>query len=234
MSTLTLIRHGQASFGASDYDVLSERGIEQSRALGAHFARRGERIDAVYTGPRRRQEDTARHLFDAAAAAGSALPAPTMIAELDEFPAIELMRVWLPRLAAEDPSLSTALASTDAAIQGRAIETTFELVTRRWWRGELETGDLESFAAFRERVRRGLRAVMDAEGRGRHALVVTSGGPISIAVQGCLGLADDTTLRLALVIANGSTTDLRWRGDEVTLFGFNHTHHLEPHQVTYR
>ncbi|MEC8667907.1 MAG: histidine phosphatase family protein, partial [Pseudomonadota bacterium] len=34
MPTLYLIRHGQASFGADDYDVLSPIGHEQARALG--------------------------------------------------------------------------------------------------------------------------------------------------------------------------------------------------------
>jgi len=34
MGVVLLVRHGQASFGADDYDVLSETGIEQSRMLG--------------------------------------------------------------------------------------------------------------------------------------------------------------------------------------------------------
>ena len=234
MSTLLLIRHGQASFGAADYDVLSERGVEQSRTLGAWLAARGERIDAVYAGPRRRQIDTARHIASAAADAGAALPAVTTIDELDEFPAIELGRMWMPRLAAEDPALAAELSSSDPAEQGRAIMRAFDLVTRRWWSGELDTGDLETFAAFRQRALRGLARVMEAEGRGRRALCVTSGGPISIAVQQCLGLAENVSLRLAMVLANASTTELRWRGSEVTLFGFNQTAHLRPADITLR
>ncbi len=94
---MLLIRHGQASFGAADYDVLSPRGIEQSRVLGAWLAARGERIDAVYSGPRKRQIDTARHIASAAGDAGMALPAVTTIDELDEFPAIGLGRMWMAR-----------------------------------------------------------------------------------------------------------------------------------------
>ena len=235
MSTLLLIRHGQASFGAEDYDVLSERGAEQARALGRHLAAdRAEPIHALYTGPRRRQIDTARHMADAAAAAGVELPAATVIDELDEFPAIEILRMWLPRLAAEDPDLAAALTSSDRAVQGGAIDRTFDLVARQWARGELDTGHLETFGAFAERVDRGLDRIMQAEGRGRRALVVTSGGPISIAVRSCLGVGDEATLRLALVLANASTTELRWRRGELTLFGFNHTHYLERDQITYR
>ena len=35
MSRILLVRHGQASFGADDYDDLSPTGHEQSRVLGA-------------------------------------------------------------------------------------------------------------------------------------------------------------------------------------------------------
>ena len=42
MGQLLLVRHGQASFGADDYDVLSPTGWEQGRRLGAHLAAAGE------------------------------------------------------------------------------------------------------------------------------------------------------------------------------------------------
>ena len=35
MAELLVIRHGQASFGQDDYDVLSDLGHQQSRAVGA-------------------------------------------------------------------------------------------------------------------------------------------------------------------------------------------------------
>jgi len=231
LSSLLLIRHGQASFGADDYDVLSARGIEQSRALGRHLAAQGQRIDAVYAGPRRRHADTARHLRDAAAEAGAPLPEPIAIAELDEFPAIEMLRLWLPKLAADDPELAAALAGGDV---GRAALVAFDRVTKAWANGSLDVGELESFAAFAARVARGLAAIMQAEGRGRQVLVVTSGGPISIAVRGCLELGEEPTLRAALALANASTTEVKWRGDETTLFGYNHVHYLPRELITYR
>ena len=236
MSTLHLIRHGQASFGAEDYDVLSPLGAEQARALGRHMAQRQVRIDALYAGPRRRQLDTARHLAEAAAELGCALPEIAVVPELDEFPAIELFRRWLPQLAADDPELARAVGAMagGAGMQRGAFQAAFEHITHRWARGELHAGDLESFAHFCERVGRGVNAVMAAQGRGRGVAVVTSGGPISVMVRMCLGLADERTMRLAWVIANASVTELRWRGDELSLFGFNAVHHLEDGLVTYR
>ncbi|HWM88902.1 MAG TPA: histidine phosphatase family protein [Kofleriaceae bacterium] len=236
MSTLHLIRHGQASFGAADYDVLSPVGVEQSRALGRYLARRPVRIDAIYAGPRRRQLDTARHIAAAAGENGCALPEIAVVPELDEYPAIELFRAWLPRIAAEDPELATALSAMagGAGLQGGRVQSAFEDISHRWARGELDTGDLETFVGFCERVGRGVNSVMAAEGRGRRVAVVTSGGPISVAVRMCLGLAEERTIRLSWTIANASLTELRWRGEELSLFGFNAIHHLDDGMVTYR
>ena len=59
MGLVLLVRHGQASFGADDYDVLSETGVEQSRFLGRALAAQGVAPRAVVHGAMRRQRDTA-------------------------------------------------------------------------------------------------------------------------------------------------------------------------------
>ena len=58
MGTLYLVRHGQASFGADDYDVLSPRGHEQAVRLGEYWRGRGMAFDAVMTGTLRRHTET--------------------------------------------------------------------------------------------------------------------------------------------------------------------------------
>ena len=45
MAELFLVRHGQASLGADNYDCLSDAGVQQSLWLGEHFARDGVRFD---------------------------------------------------------------------------------------------------------------------------------------------------------------------------------------------
>ena len=60
MGTLYLVRHGQASFGADDYDHLSELGQRQSRRLGAYFQERRLTFEAVITGSLKRQQQTWR------------------------------------------------------------------------------------------------------------------------------------------------------------------------------
>ena len=65
MGLLLLVRHGQASFGAEDYDVLSATGLAQSRRLGEVLARQGVRPSVVRHGGMRRQRDTARAMAEA-------------------------------------------------------------------------------------------------------------------------------------------------------------------------
>ena len=58
MGTLYLVRHGQASFGADDYDRLSDLGARQSERLGQYLAGKGLTFDAALCGTLRRQVDT--------------------------------------------------------------------------------------------------------------------------------------------------------------------------------
>ena len=58
MGTLYLVRHGQASFGADDYDQLSALGRRQSVRLGEYLRGKGLTFDAVLTGTLRRHAQT--------------------------------------------------------------------------------------------------------------------------------------------------------------------------------
>ena len=51
MSNLFVVRHGQASFFAENYDQLSPIGETQSRRLGQYWAERNVTFDAVFCGP---------------------------------------------------------------------------------------------------------------------------------------------------------------------------------------
>ncbi|MBI3905277.1 MAG: histidine phosphatase family protein, partial [Pseudomonas fluorescens] len=74
MGSIYLIRHGQASFGADDYDVLSPTGIRQAEILGRHLAELGISFDRCLAGDLRRQQHTANSALEQFAAVG--LPVP--------------------------------------------------------------------------------------------------------------------------------------------------------------
>ena len=65
MSIVHLVRHAQASFGAEDYDALSELGFRQARWLGEYFSARGLRFARVMSGTMVRQQATARAILQA-------------------------------------------------------------------------------------------------------------------------------------------------------------------------
>jgi broad specificity phosphatase PhoE len=240
VSTLLVIRHGQATSGAADaesYDHLSALGVEQATLLGAHLAQTGVRLDALFAGPRRRQRDTASHLAAALRAAGAAPPELTTVEALDEYPGEAILRASLPLLLRDADDEARAVFGGDplaAPTDARRFQRLFERVMRSWVAGELTLHESESFGAFAARVRGALDDIMARAGRGKTVAVVTSAGPTSIAAQMALELSDAMALKTSWVVANTGVTDIKWRETEMTLVAFNQLRHLEPRHITYR
>ena len=229
MSSLLVIRHGQASIGSDDYDVLSPKGVEQSRRLGGHLAARGERLDLFFTGPRKRQRDTAAHLRAAAAEQGTVYPEPELIEGLAELPAFELVRLGMPQLLEQDAE-ARALSEGGAESLGRL----FELLLLRWGLGELAPPDVETFKQFEARVSAAFAEIRRRSGRGKRVAVVTSAGPTSIALRLALGLTERKTCELMNLVANSAMTELHFRESELSLSSFNAVPHLERELITLR
>lgn len=55
MSTLLLVRHGQARLFSDNYDRLSDLGLSQAEALADFWLERGIRPDSVFSGSMIRQ-----------------------------------------------------------------------------------------------------------------------------------------------------------------------------------
>ena len=60
MTTIYLIRHGQASFGAESYDQLSPNGELQAKLLGRYFERILKEAPYVVAGSMQRHQQTAQ------------------------------------------------------------------------------------------------------------------------------------------------------------------------------
>ena len=232
MGTLYLVRHGQASYGEPDYDRLSPRGIEQAQAVGRWAAR--AKLDALYAGPLRRQQQTAQYAVEAAA---GALPAAQLVPELAEYPAFEIIKHLTPRLIAEDPRF----APLNDEPTPRMFDDAFQIVLSRWARDEWLADGVERVPAFVERVRAGLDRVLRAAGPGARLACVTSGGPIGVAVGLAFGLLAPRMVRTSIVIRNASITELRfrsqgfdWQPDQLSLVTFNVTGHLPDELHTER
>jgi len=238
LGTLLLIRHGQASFLADDYDVLSDLGAEQSRALGGYLARDLLNVDAVYRGPRQRHRDTARFMLDGARAAGSQLPEPVAMDELDEYPFEDLVKHHLPTLIERHPELAELMPSGQAGEQRKQVFGTLlgELSTR-WAHDRLDvSGLVETYGEFCDRVVRGAKRAIDEQGRGKTVALVTSGGPVTVFMREVLGLGhDDRTWNQAWLVRNTSISEYKYRSNEISMLSWNGIPHLtEQSLVTYR
>ena len=218
MGVVLLVRHGQASFGADDYDVLSETGWTQGRLLGKWLADRDVRPTAMIHGGMRRQRHTAAALAEAA---GWADLEPTVDPGWAEFDHVSMVAAY--------PHLPADLDLTDR----RAFQQVFEQATAHWTAGE--PGDFtETYAAFETRVRSSLSRAVSLAGSGQTVVVVSSGGPIAVA---CSALIDpDARLwqRFNTVIVNSSVTRVVVGSTGARLLTFNEHAHLEGQHLTYR
>jgi broad specificity phosphatase PhoE len=239
MSVLTLVRHGQASLLAQDYDRLSPLGERQAAALGEYWAERGIVFDRVFSGPAERHRRTAGIVTEACRRAGLAWPEPVVVQDLDEFPGEALTRRYLPELAAECPriaALERDLRAAEGRIEkARAIELLFRAFTTMWVLGEFDASEVETWDMFETRVRRGLASVRDHGAKGSRVAVFSSAGPTAIVVQMAHGLTPQQTLELAWLVRNSACSEFLFSGDRFSLLGFNEVPHLaDPALVTYR
>jgi broad specificity phosphatase PhoE len=231
------VRHAQASFFADDYDQLSDLGGWQARQLGEYWARRGHAFDEVYTGPRARQRQTAECV--GAALAGSSWPAPVELQELDEYDIGGLVHRLVPELAGRDRTFAELIAryrhNADEQSRARAFQKAFEILTEFWMSEAALLDGVESWPAFRDRVRRCVRGLLERPGRGRRVAVFSSGGFIGTAVQMAVAAPDPMALQMSFRIRNCSLTELVFTQGRLTLDGFNALPHLEnPELWTYR
>ncbi len=217
MSVILLVRHGQASFGADDYDRLSDRGHEQAALLGRHWHESGQQLDAIVSGTLRRQVDTARGLH--AAYRDSIAGAPAVLPEFDEFAFQPLLKAH----AAAGEQVDWQLLARDK----QAFHRYFAAALGAWTRGELSAPGTEPWPAFQARCARGLERVVALAGRSRVVAVCSSAGAIGAIVQRVLGLDDANTVRLQLTLYNCSVTRLLTDGRIITLESFNGIPHLE-------
>src|SRR6516162_5045187 len=105
MSRLFLVRHGQASFLERNYDKLSPLGERQGRILGEYWAGLGLCFDRVYSGPRVRQQATARIVGEVYRNAGVHWPEPVVLETFDEFQAEIVLERSLPALLERDSEI---------------------------------------------------------------------------------------------------------------------------------
>jgi broad specificity phosphatase PhoE len=240
MSSLTLVRHAQASFFADDYDQLSAVGQQQARLLGEFWVRGGLHIDEVYMGPRQRHQQTAMAVAAVFEQAGGLpLPKPVVLQELDEYDLRGVMDCLAPLLAREDREFAALMErqrhGATPEEQARNFQRMFEPLMIHWQRAGESCAGVESWPAFQARVERGLKTMTDTPGRGRSIVAFSSGGFIGTATALVLGAPPRTALELNWRIHNAALTEFVFTRQRIALDAFNCIAHLpQAVLVTYR
>src|SRR5690349_7335930 len=157
MGVLLLVRHGQASINAADYDRLSTIGRRQAREVGGRLIRADLTVERVVCGTSVRQRDTAAELVRAL---GFPEEHVRTDARLDEFDHVGLL--------AAHPSPGTSAQRPPET--GPDVPSALAEAIARWIAADPEGRPAagasypESHAAFVTRVRDAVRELTDAPG----------------------------------------------------------------------
>ena len=214
MGNLYLVRHGQASFGAADYDNLSDMGVRQSEQLGAYFAKKKLAFEAVLCGTLKRHGQTWNGI---AQGMGDAAPTLSPLAwpGLNEYDSEAVIAAIYPH----------PLTRPDSPEMYKHHFRLLRDGLTQWMNGVVSPKGMPTYAEFV----RGVVSALDHV-RSQHTgnvLIVSSGGPISTAVGHILGTACETTIELNMRIRNSSITELVFTPKRHMLLTYNTLPHLD-------
>ena len=209
MGAIYLVRHGQASFGAAEYDMLSPNGFIQSTVVGAELARREAVFSQARAGSMARQRDTATSVLKGLSG--------DLVAKED------------PRWNEYD-HVDIATHHAGGVEQGddsRAYQVALDGALTAWIAAGEDGPCAETWPEFLARVRGALEDLAGELGKGENAVVFTSGGVIATLCGVLLGIPDAGLVKLNRVTVNGGITKLVSGRGGLTLLSFNEHGHFE-------
>ncbi|WAL67072.1 histidine phosphatase family protein [Amycolatopsis cynarae] len=220
MGAIYLIRHGQASYGAEDYDRLSGVGVEQGAVVGAELLRRNMRFTEARTGSLARQRKTAETVLDWLGIRTPAKEDPRW----NEYDHVDIVTHH-----------GGAVAQSE--LDSRSYQGVLDASLSAW----IGAGDgspcAETWPAFLARVRGALEDLVTGLRKGENAVVFTSGGVIGTLTGLLLGTPEVGLLKLNRVTVNGSITKIVSGRSGTTLLSFNEHSHFDGQSsrlLTYR
>jgi len=217
MGTLYLVRHGQASFGADDYDRLSELGQRQCAALGAWMHARGLAFEGVVRGTLRRHRESLAAIGTGLAGLPPAVECPG----LDEYDSHALLHTVMH-------TLTEPLPPPDTPHGYRAHFRLLRVALAQWAAGQTHPAGMPSWDGWVQGVAGALDLV-----RARYTgdvLLVSSGGPIATAVAQVLGAPAQAMVELNMGMRNSALTEFAYTPRRHVLVTFNTLPHLDDPQ----
>lgn len=209
-----MVRHGQASFGADDYDRLSDLGWRQSRRLGEYWRERERGFDQVVMGTLRRHDETWSGIAQGLGVARDVWPV-IRTAGLNEYDSAAVIATVHPGPVQRPDTPELYRHHFKLLREG----------LRQWMLGQAQPQGMPSYVDFRA----GIAAVLEdicraAPGR---VLLVSSGGPIATAVGHLLQTPAQTTIELNFHIRNSAVSELTYNPKGHRLISYNTLNHLD-------
>lgn len=210
MPELFVIRHAQASFGAENYDVLSDLGHEQSYELGKALASQGVKPDVFVIGEQRRHRET----FEGIARGMGLDPRePDIHPGLNEFDFKGLLNARYRHSPAPENMHS----------ERKSHFRTLRDTVLAWQRDEV-VDPPETWAQFTGRVEAARQSLMRPDAK--QVLAVSSGGAISQMLAACLDAPSEQQIRLQLQMKNCAVNRFVYSERSFYLHDFNKTPHI--------
>ncbi len=211
MGTLYLVRHGQASFGADNYDRLSAMGMQQSVRLGEYFKHKGLTFEAALTGTLQRQIDTYAGIRQGAGLEMQASSWPG----LNEYDSAAVIASIHPH----------QLARPDTPELYRHHFRLLRDGLTQWMNGVVSPKGMPAYTKFVADIADTLNHIRKSfDG---NVLLVSSGGPIATIVGQVLGTTPETTIEMNLRIRNSAVSELVFNPKRYSLLTFNTLPHLD-------
>ncbi|PKO58191.1 MAG: histidine phosphatase family protein, partial [Betaproteobacteria bacterium HGW-Betaproteobacteria-18] len=210
MGILYLVRHGQASFGADDYDQLSDLGTRQSVQLGRYFASKSITFDAVLCGTLRRHSQTLSGISE-----GLGLPLRTM-----RWPGLNEYNSDAVIAAIHPEPLERAPTPDNYRQHFRLLRTGL----LQWMLGNTRPQDMPLWQTFEQQVVEVLDHVRHSEAE--RVLLISSGGPIASAIGHVLGTPPEATVELNMRLRNTAVTEFAFSPKRHALLTYNTLPHL--------
>jgi broad specificity phosphatase PhoE len=212
MGNLYLVRHGQASFGADDYDQLSALGHQQSVRLGEYWRERGMSFEAVITGSLKRHRQTWEGIQQGLQDTHlQALVWPG----LNEYDSEAVLHSIHPGPLAKPTT--PELYKHHFGLLRKGLQ--------EWMHGRTQPAGMPTFNDFVQGISDALAHVR--QHHSGNVLVVSSGGPISTAVGSLLGTPPESMIELNMRMRNTAISECVYNIKRTTLVSFNTLNHLD-------
>ena len=229
MSELYLVRHAQASFGAENYDQLSELGHRQSRWLGEHLGGRGISFDTMVVGDMVRHHETLDGICAGMDIDGSGR---LVLPGLNEYNFTGMIEAY-GKSHGDDPIYQLIMQNPD---DKRNYFRLLRKVLTIWTRGEIPEVP-ETWINFRARVSDAQQKLQAMADEGTNILAIASGGSVSTLIGLVLGIPDENVFDLNLQYKNTAISHFFFNSKKMNLTGFNAIPHLDSNEreeyVTY-